>query len=292
MNIAIIGNIASQGYVMGKELRSRGHLVDNYCANNVFLSNPEMSHFIDIGKKYHIPFERTIRRFVYRHKKKYDLEVRFYSPKYVNTRHSVMIYVGSDIRDGIIPPENHCFAVTKDLFQYLKEYDARFLPWVIDTDLFKPAGNKPKTEKIRVGHFPTDPKMKGSHLVTEAISILRKKGYQIEYVSDRVPHDKMPEYLSSLDMLCDSFKLGIYGQIAIESLAVGTPVVCYVEDRYFLHEEMKNQIVNCSPDAESIALAILKAKDKKVDPDLVRHLHSPKTVVDILLSTLSEWGFM
>jgi hypothetical protein len=55
---------------------------------------------------------------------------------------------------------------------------------------------------------------------------------------------------------------------------------------------MKDQIINCSPNAEDIAGKIIDGIDQKVDPVLVARLYSPEHSTDILLESLSDWGML
>jgi len=289
--IAVIGNIASLGYLIGKELRSRGFDVDNYYAYNKFTTMPDDGHVINLGKAHNMPFERTIKKVWFRTVKTYDIEIRLSVEKSVKSKHSVIIYNGSELRDGFMKAEQKCFITTKDLYAYVADRDAVFLPRCIDIDRFSLMSKKTwrDGEPLDVGHFPTDMQMKGTQLVQKAVTSLRSRGYDCNLVSGSVQHEEMPEYLSRIHVLCDWFTIGIYGVVSIEALAVGTPVVCYVKDEFFDYPEMKKLIVNCEPTADSVAEAILHATNKNVDSHKVVELYSPKHTVDVLLEALNEW---
>ena len=294
-SIAIIGNIASLGYLIGKELRNRGFQVEHYCTYNVFTAMPEEKYMIKLDKVYNIPFERTMRKFWLRNAKSYDLELRLSAPRYVKSKNSVIIFNGSDLRDGFMKPEQRCFITTKDLYRFVEGYEAEFLPRCIDTALFKERTDGKvwrEGEPLVIGHFPTEKRIKGTNLVLEAVERLKLKGHDCSLLSEIVPHERMPDYLSKVHVLCDWFGEGIFGIIAIEALAMGIPVVCYVKEEYFDYPEIKNLIVNCQPDAESIAEAILHAAKMEVNSRKAKELYSPHHTVDVLLKTLDKWKML
>lgn len=224
----------------------------------------------------------------------YDLELRLSVPPLVKSKHSVMIFNGTELRSGRVPAEERCFVTTKDLFEYLgRDSDARFLPRCIDTESFNP-DVRPKERSSKdglvIGHFPTDRDIKGSNLVVSAVQKLQARGVRCNLVSEIVPHSEMPRYLSRIDVLCDWFgKEAIYGIVSIEALAVGTPVVCYVNESYYDYEEMKAFIEPCVPQDDSISEAILRASQRKLDPGLIREFFSSSRTVRVLIETLREW---
>lgn len=290
-SIAIIGNVASLGYLIGRELETRGYKIDYYCTNNIFTTMPNPKHTTRIDKSYNLPFARTIKRLWQQAKKSYDLEIRLSATRYARAKNSVIIYNGSELRDGVFKPEPRCFITTRDLFLYTSSCDARFLPRCIDTKVFVKKRRKAwkEDEPLIVGHFPTQADIKGTSMVLKAIEQLQSKGIKCELYSKIVPHDEMPSYLSKIHILCDQFVLNCYGIIAIEALASGVPVVCTVREDYYDFSEMKNQIVNCQPTVESIAQAILDATKKEIEPDKVAQLHSPQHTVDVLFDQLEKW---
>ena len=293
-SIAIVGNIASLGYLIGKELRNCGFYVDNYYNHNLVTTMSDSEFRINISKTHKIPFERTLKRAWLRTVKEYDLEIRLSTERYVKSKHSIIIYNGSDIRKGLMKLESRCFITTKDLYRYVGNSDAVFLPRCIDTERFTPRNRKKwrEGEPLIVGHFPTDPKIKGTHLINEALTVLRSMGHNCELLSESVSHDKIPDYLSQVHVLCDQFMVGAYGIVTIEALAVGTPVICYVNDEYFDYLQMRDFVVNCEPNPTSIAKGILHATNVSVDSSKVRDLYSPRRTVDVLLNTLYDWNIL
>jgi glycosyltransferase involved in cell wall biosynthesis len=293
-SIAIIGNVASLGYLIGKELRGRGYEVEHYCTYNVFTTMPEHKYIVQYTKTLNVPFERTMKKIWLQHRKSYDIEIRLSADKYVTAKNSVMVFNGSELRDGAMKPEARCFVTTKDLVKYVQGCDARLLPRCIDTDIFRSKRREPwkEDEELVVGHFPTDKMIKGTNLVLEAVQHLKSLGHNCTVVSEVVPHEEMPRYLADIDVLCDWFRDGIYGIVSIEALAMGTPVVCHVKEEYFDYPMMKPLIKNCELTPQSLANAILDAAKCNIDSSKVVEMYSPKRTVDILLEVLQEWKML
>jgi glycosyltransferase involved in cell wall biosynthesis len=137
---------------------------------------------------------------------------------------------------------------------------------------------------------------KGSKFLYRALDILKLKGYDTELLTPEtighVKHEEMPALYKRCHVIADQFMVGQHGVIALEAIMMNRPVVCYISDKHWEYEEMKSQIVNCTQDPESIADALLKAIDHKVDPKIVERLYNPKKSTEILERTLLSWGFL
>jgi glycosyltransferase involved in cell wall biosynthesis len=67
-----------------------------------------------------------------------------------------------------------------------------------------------------------------------------------------MPHAQAKEAYKSADILIDQVLAGFYGALAVELMAMGKPVVCYLreEDMHHLPEGMREDmpIINAEPD--------------------------------------------
>ncbi|MEW5841444.1 hypothetical protein [Nitrososphaera sp.] len=288
--LAFIGNPASVHYLIGRELVARGYEVKIIDQKSVLTTNE---------------FDRSSRpslaaRAVHKYARwaslepTYDVELRSFSTPYVKARHRAIIYHGSDLRDGLMPREYPAFYTTKDLAQYV-DGEAVWLPRCAYTDIFTPQPRLPVKDEIVVGHFPSDPKYKGTELVLEAVRLLSSgdnRKIKVRLLMEKRPHEQMPQLIKQCHVVCDQFLYGAYGVLGIESLMMNRPIVCYVRPEFFDYDEMKGQIVNCEPTPEGIAEAILRAVDHPVDAELVRDLYSPRRSADILEGALRSWGYL
>lgn len=109
---------------------------------------------------------------------------------------------------------------------------ATWLPVVVDVEGW--SGTRPVLADAvpRVLHAPSRsvPPIKGTELVEPALRSLHDEGL-IEYVSaENLPHARMRELVSSVDVVVDQVVSGYYGVAAVEGMANGRLVVGYVAD--------------------------------------------------------------
>jgi hypothetical protein len=233
--IAFVGNVASMSYLLAMELIRRGHEVDIYSAESILHTNGLTNR--PLSKKYGLPFERTVRKHFFKFRSiAYDIELRSSENRMLSAKYSVPIFNGSDLRSGSIAVEYPCFYTTRDLPKYFENDDRiRWLPRCADIDRFIPVQRPKKSEEIFVGHFPSDPAIKGTENVKLAVDILNRKGYRTSLIMNRIPHDHLPSVMSKCHIICDWFNplYGLYGILSIESLLMDRPVVCYVKEENY-----------------------------------------------------------
>jgi glycosyltransferase involved in cell wall biosynthesis len=114
------------------------------------------------------------------------------------------------------------------------------LPLAIESDRWEAAGrahalpDQARRDGVHgpvvIAHTETrTPLIKGTRHVEAAIELLRPEFPQLEYrhIKQR-PWAEMPRTLAECDLIVDQLFMGWYGLLAIESLSVGRPVVCYL----------------------------------------------------------------
>ena len=286
-SIAFVGNISSISSLVASELRKQGYRADVYQPDIDTTSSDNDT--IIINKKLHnLPLERTLRKTYHWLKNKYQVEILSHSQPYARAKHGVMVYHGSDIRNNPTSAKYPCFYTTKDLAQYF-DGDAVFLPRCANIEMFRSEERIPVKDELMVGHFTTQPQLKGTQLVIDAVKYLNQTGMKTRLVTGRVQREKLAESISQCHVICDQFLLANYGVLAIETLLMNRPVVCYVKDEFIDYPEMKEQITNCEPTPESIAKAIKQSIDKKINYSLVSKLYSPQNTANILIDALKAW---
>lgn len=139
---------------------------------------------------------------------------------------------------------DHIFTVNPDLKHFLPAR-AEFIPYAsVSPEKFSPL--PPKTDgTLTIAHAPTDDVVKGSRYVEEAIHRLCDENPAIRYLPIRnVPHTEALQLISQADVFVDQALVGWYGAAAVEAMAMGKPVVCYLrqDDLHFLPQEMRSQI--------------------------------------------------
>ncbi len=104
---------------------------------------------------------------------------------------------------------------------------ARHLPVAADLAAypFAPPRGAPKL----VLHAPTNRLIKGTRHVERAYEALRPRfpGVRFE-VAERLPWRELVARLAEADVVVDQLFMGWYGMVAVEAMALGKPVLCYI----------------------------------------------------------------
>ena len=126
------------------------------------------------------------------------------------------------------------FALNPDLLHFLP--GAEFLPYAsVDPKEWRPmvtpyekrTGSRP----FRVLHMPTNRSIKGTRYVEQACAHLQAMGVPVELVLvEHVPHAQVKDLIARADVVVDQLLTGWYGALAVEAMALGKPVLCYLRD--------------------------------------------------------------
>jgi len=147
----------------------------------------------------------------------------------------VIHYHGSDARGKQLPWYNGLadiiYVSTPDLLKYVP--NATWLPNVaIDWELPWKEREAYSEHKFRILHCPTNPEIKGTKYIEEAITELKEK-YDFEYETiTGQPHEEILLEMAKCDLYIDQLRIGYYGVSAMECAAMGVPVVCYVKKQF------------------------------------------------------------
>lgn len=145
------------------------------------------------------------------------------------------------------------YALNPDLLRVLPSR-AEFLPYAsVDIEEWRPSERRHGGVPVVV-HAPTDPAVKGTRFVHAAIERLKAEGVELEYVqvegSSRAEARRTFEHA---DLLVDQLLAGWYGGVAVELMALGKPVVCYLrrEDLDRVPEAMREElpIIEATPES-------------------------------------------
>jgi len=116
-------------------------------------------------------------------------------------------------------------ASTPDLLESATR--ARHLPVAVElADYpFRPTQGRPKL----VVHAPTNRLIKGTRYVAAAFDALgaRFPGVRFEIV-ERRPWHELRDVLAEADVVVDQLFMGWYGMVAVEAMALGKPVLCFI----------------------------------------------------------------
>jgi glycosyltransferase involved in cell wall biosynthesis len=133
--------------------------------------------------------------------------------------------------DEVIPLVDRVFVLNPDLATFVP--GASFAPYAsVDIDSLQP--DWPKIDgPITILHAPSDPSIKGTRYITAAVERLKKR-YPIEFVLVKgLPHAEALKLYQRADLLIDQTLVGWYGGLAVELMAMGKPVACYLREEDF-----------------------------------------------------------
>jgi glycosyltransferase involved in cell wall biosynthesis len=126
---------------------------------------------------------------------------------------------------------NHFFALNPDLLHTLPK-NSSFLPYS-NINLKEWSFSRPRSESnlLKILHAPSNLDVKGTRFILEAIEHLKSEGFLFDFrlVHD-VNHEEMKNIMLDSDILIDQLLAGWYGGVAVEAMAIGLPVICYIRD--------------------------------------------------------------
>jgi glycosyltransferase involved in cell wall biosynthesis len=142
---------------------------------------------------------------------------------------SVFHFLGSDIRGKT--PQQLAYGKRADA-EIVGSYDAirwvpeaDVLPNPLDLSKYEPAP-APGNDPIRVVHAPTSRQKKGTEWIVRACDQLP---VELDVV-ENTRHDQALERYRQADIVVDQLNAGWYGVFALESMALGKPVLTFLHD--------------------------------------------------------------
>jgi glycosyltransferase involved in cell wall biosynthesis len=112
----------------------------------------------------------------------------------------------------------------------------RFRPAYPDGDASRP---------LRVTHASNHRMFKGTRFLEAAVRALREEGEAIELVIvEGLGNDEALEIYRAADVIFDQCLIGFHGFFALEAMALGKPVLCYIRKREYLLAPDECPIVN------------------------------------------------
>jgi glycosyltransferase involved in cell wall biosynthesis len=148
------------------------------------------------------------------------------------------------------------YALNPDLLHVLPP-QAEFLPYShIDLRTWVPPQRvRPAGETPIVVHAPSHRAVKGTQHVLDAVAQLEREGVRVELtLVEGMPLDEARQIYERADLVVDQLLCGWYGGLAVEAMALGKPVVCYIreEDLKFVPDGMRQELPIIAATPETI----------------------------------------
>jgi glycosyltransferase involved in cell wall biosynthesis len=164
---------------------------------------------------------------------------------------------GDSIKQQIIAKftqyADRIFYLNPDL-GYVLPSTAFFLPYAhIDLrDWRQHSVVKSNIEKPVLVHAPSHRDVKGTRYILEAVNSLQNEGVEFDFaLIEGMSHAEARYWYEQADILVDQLLGGWYGGLAVELMALGKPVICYIreDDLKFISQQMRDElpIINATP---------------------------------------------
>lgn len=101
---------------------------------------------------------------------------------------------------------------------------------VVTREAFEVDLKRKPSDSLTVVHAPSNPKLKGTSIIEDAINQLIREGVPVRYVKlMNMPHEEVVRvFREEADVVIDQVLIGSFGSITIEAMAYGVPIMVYV----------------------------------------------------------------
>ena len=101
----------------------------------------------------------------------------------------------------------------------------------IDLTEWTPLVRNISRERIRIVHAPSNRALKGTEHIIKAVKSVCSKNPEVEFtLVENVSHNEAKQIYGEADLLIDQLFGGWYGGLAVEALALGVPVMCFLDE--------------------------------------------------------------
>jgi glycosyltransferase involved in cell wall biosynthesis len=138
----------------------------------------------------------------------------------------------------------------------------------VDLTDWEPSATEPG-DVLRVAHAPSKRAVKGTDAVLAAIESLRARGAPIELdLIEGVPNREARLRYAAADVVIDQLRIGWYGMLAIESMALAKPVVVHLDEEAAAETE----------EAFGLQLPLIRASESDLEDVLVGLIDARSTL--------------
>lgn len=162
-----------------------------------------------------------------------------------------------DINENAISKNIQYFSKYSDFIIGVESYTDYLLKWdiimhyvPIDPIAWTPI-YQTNNPKVKIVHAPNHRALKGTQYLIDACEELKKEGYPIELIIvEKMKNEDAKKIYEQADIIADQFIGGWHGLFAIESMALGKPVLCYMREDLLRNNPRAKDcpIVSTNPD--------------------------------------------
>lgn len=152
---------------------------------------------------------------------------------------------------------DHAIVQDHELEEYISDFYkyVHVIPHAIDLNQFKPYYPPMKNAKPLVVHAPTKRNLKGTEFIIEAVNQLKKSNLSFDFkLIEGMDHQETMKLLSAADIVIDQLRIGSYGYLSSEAMALGKPVICYIREDLKSKYPAELPIIHANPDTITTVL--------------------------------------
>lgn len=190
-------------------------------------------------------------------------------------------------------------ATDYEMMSYVEPYFEKCYLFRQPVDLKSIQFNAPQLDRQPVIlHIPTEPLVKGTKYVVDAIEKLKSEGYKFEFrLKRQLTQSEMYEEIASCDVYIDELLCGSHGVTSVETMAAGKPTLTYIRPDLVPKFPAEMPLVNTNPDTvyeklkELICEPTLRADLSYRSRLYVEKYHDVDVVVGDLIDIYKDIGF-
>ncbi|WP_238650428.1 glycosyltransferase [Paenibacillus piscarius] len=158
----------------------------------------------------------------------------------------------------------HCIVADRELEQYVKDYypEVSIVPMMVDLARYAVQEEWKPNERLLIVHAPTSPEIKGTEVILKVIESLGQQ-YEFDFMLIQgMTHEEAKALYQKADLIIDQLHIGSYGLLAVESMALGKPVVCWISDYMTEQYPAELPLIRANPDTlQKVLEDLLKNRD-------------------------------
>ena len=194
--------------------------------------------------------------------------------------------------DRVLPLFDRVFYLNPELGHVVPE--GRFLPYAnVDIDKFTPEYPSSRG-RPKIVHAPSDASIKGTKIILEALERLKSR-FEFELILvEKKTHEEALTIYRSADLAIDQVLAGWYGGFAVEMMAMGKPVACYIResDLKFVPQPMRDDLAILKVDPGRLAEDLAAILERRAEwPELgrrsrcyVERWHNPDHIAEAMIA--------
>lgn len=162
---------------------------------------------------------------------------------------------------GISSFTQHCIIEDDELLPHVKDYfeHIHYLPLALDLSQFPYESARIPDGKPLVVHAPTNADVKGTDYI---IKVMEKLADKCNFgIIQGQTRKRTIEAMGQADIVVDQVCIGSHGLLALESMALGKPVVCHIADAVTYPDDLP--IIKANPETlESVLTDLIDNREQ------------------------------